>query len=54
MNETLHYRRIFGIKKKPKYLYWLFDALIKQTTFKMKALQVQVYIQQSFQNEHWA
>ena len=40
------YHRIFGFKKGPQYLYQLFHVLPKQTTCEIKALQLQVYIQQ--------
>ena len=36
----------FGIRKYPEYLYRPFDVFPTQTTSEMKALQVQVYIQQ--------
>ena len=45
------YHKIFDLRKGPEYLYRLFDVLPKHTTCKMKALQVQVYIQQWFYNE---
>ena len=37
---------ILGLRKSHEYLYQLFGVLTKQTTCKMKALQVEVYIQQ--------
>ena len=48
------YHIIFGIWKGCEYLYQLFDVLPKQTTCEMKALQVQVYIQQWFDDEQEA
>ena len=39
------YYRNFDLRKSPEYLYEPFDALHKQITCKMKALQVQAYIQ---------
>ena len=38
--EFCAYRRIFGIKKVPEYLYQLFNVLPNQTTCEMKVLQL--------------
>ena len=46
MNEIFHYRRGFGIRKDPRYLYGLFNILSKHATCEMEASQTQVYIQQ--------
>ena len=40
------YHRIFGHRKGYENLCRVFDVLPKQTTCELKALQVQVYIQQ--------
>ena len=48
-----HYR-ILGLRKSHEYLYQLFGVLTKQTTCKMKALPVEVYIQQWYQDEQGA
>ena len=42
------YHRIFGHRKGYENLCRVFDVLPKQTTCELKALQVQVYIQQWF------
>ena len=38
--ECCAYRRIFGIRRGPEYLYQLMDVLPKQTICEMRALQV--------------
>ena len=45
---------ILGLRKSHEYLYQLFGVLTKQTTCKMKALPVEVYIQQWYQDEQGA
>ena len=49
--EFFTYYRVFGLKRGPEYLYWLFDVSPKQATCEMKTLQVQVYIQIWFHDE---
>ena len=49
--EFCAYHIIFGLSKTSEYLYRQIDVLSKQTTCEMKALQVQVYIQQWFHDE---
>ena len=58
------YGTISGLRKRPEQKCWLSDILLKQatcklklpkqTTSKLKALQVQAYIQQSFHENEGA
>ena len=54
MNGIFHHHIVFCISKGPGYLYQLSGVLPKQTICEMNALQVKVYIQQWFHEEHGA